>query len=228
MNKNSIQHIFFDLDHTLWDFERNSDETLISLFEKYKIGEQGVNIEDFLAAYKKINHQLWDLYNHSKVTKEDIRLKRFPMAYEEIGLDPTTCPDRIGDEYLEICPHKPYLIEGCVELLEGLKGKYTLHILSNGFDKTQSIKLSTTGLNKYFDVVVTSESCGAKKPSPEIYTYALEKAGANVDNSIMIGDNPITDIKGAKDFGLQTIYFGQENTVADIEVKSLIEILEYL
>ncbi|OHX68525.1 YjjG family noncanonical pyrimidine nucleotidase [Flammeovirga pacifica] len=223
-----IKHLFFDLDHTLWDFEKNSEETLTQLFSDYSIGNGTVDIDDFLKAYKKVNHELWDLYNVNKVTKEDIRLKRFPRTYVMVGLSALECPEGIGDEYLEICPHKPHLIEGAIDLLEYLKDKYQLHILSNGFEKTQEIKLRTTGLDKYFDVVVTSESCGHKKPSKEIFDFALEKAGANLENAIMIGDNPITDIKGAKEYGLKTIFFGNEKEVGDFNVQQLIEIKKYL
>lgn len=226
--KKEVKHIFFDLDHTLWDFEKNSEETLITLFDKYISGTHQVEKEDYLKAYKKTNHELWDLYNFDKVTKDDIRLKRFPMTFEKLGLDPSLCPENIGDEYLDICPTKPYLIEGTIPLLEALKGNYKMHIITNGFEKTQAIKLSTTGLDKYFETVVTSESCGAKKPSSVIFQYALDKAEAKIEESVMIGDNPITDIKGAKDFGLKTIYFGEEKTVADVEVTQLEEILKYL
>ncbi|NME71694.1 YjjG family noncanonical pyrimidine nucleotidase [Flammeovirga aprica] len=228
MNKEQIKHIFFDLDHTLWDFEKNSEETLIALFEKYEIGKLGTSVEEYLVAYKTTNHELWALYNFDKVTKEDIRLRRFPMVFEKLGIDVKHCPPNIGDEYLEICPTKPHLMEGTIPLLEALKEKYTLHIITNGFDKTQAIKLSSTGLGKYFEVVVTSESCGAKKPFPAIFQYALDQAGASKEESVMIGDNPVTDIKGAKDFGLKTIYFGNGESEADVEVRKLNEILNHL
>ncbi|ANQ49966.1 noncanonical pyrimidine nucleotidase, YjjG family [Flammeovirga sp. MY04] len=224
----NIQHLFFDLDHTLWDFEKNSEETLRQLFIKYNIGNGRVLVEDFLLAYKKVNNELWHLYNVNKVTKEDIRLKRFPSAYSIVGLSPSDCPEGIGDEYLEICPHKPHLIEGSIELLEYLKGKYRMHILSNGFDKTQAIKLQTTGLDKYFDVIVTSESCGYKKPSKEIFEFALKQAGASIEHSIMIGDNPLTDIQGAKDYGLKTIYYGKDESIGDYNVQNLFDIKQIL
>ncbi|AZQ60746.1 noncanonical pyrimidine nucleotidase, YjjG family [Flammeovirga pectinis] len=228
MNKDTVEHIFFDLDHTLWDFEKNSEETLTHLFHKYGIGDGNVALQDFLSAYRKANFELWELYNFSKVTKEEIRDRRFPMTFTTIGLDPTTTPPTIGQEYLEICPRKPNLIPGTRELLSSLEGKYTMHILSNGFDATQAVKLETTGIGQYFSTVVTSESCGHKKPSAEIFDFALQQAGASKENSIMIGDNPITDIKGAKEYGLPTIYFGTETTVADIEIDNLLLILEHL
>ena len=206
----NCEHIFFDLDHTLWDFERNSTETLQEMYQEFDIGVlTNASDEEFLEAFSNANAELWGLYNYSKVTKEDIRDKRFPMAFERLGGDPSDFPKNLGQLYLDRCPTKPHLMPYTFEILDYLQDqqKYKLHILTNGFSDTQAVKLERSGIAKYFESVVTSESTGHKKPDRRIFDYAINLAKAELPNSVMIGDNLLTDIAGAREIGMKNIFY---------------------
>ncbi|WP_020531795.1 YjjG family noncanonical pyrimidine nucleotidase [Flexithrix dorotheae] len=227
------KHIFFDLDHTLWDFDRASMETLKELFYHYKINEYAkVTHEDFVDCFWEINHQLWDKYNHGLIDKATIRDQRFFMVYEKFKIDQKYIPTEIGILYLEKCPQKPYLMPFAEEILSYLRDKkYQLHILSNGFGDVQSIKLEMSNIAHFFDCVITSETTGHKKPSKEIFDYAIASVEGNGEDMIMIGDNPETDIMGAINAGWDTIFYNPQKKKSPhsstIEVKSLEEIKQF-
>lgn len=205
------RHLFFDLDHTLWDFDRNSTETLTELFVHYGLEEMGVlDADAFVEAFRKINFQLWDQYNRGLVNKREIREKRFPLIFTLLELKAVEMAQKIGDDYLRLCPRKPYLIEQSEDVLAYLAPKYKLHIITNGFKDVQSLKLKSAGIDHYFDCIVTSECSGHKKPRRGIFEYALQKSGARLDESLMIGDNLLTDIRGAIDFNMDCVYVNPE------------------
>ncbi|BDD11003.1 noncanonical pyrimidine nucleotidase, YjjG family protein [Fulvitalea axinellae] len=222
------KHLFFDLDHTLWDFERNSTETLIFLFEKYDLTRHGFSANDFIASYQRINKEFWSLYNQDKISKEKIRTQRFPKALLELGTPENEIPDNIGDEFLMLCPRKPHVIGNAHGILERLAPHYSLHIITNGFLESQTTKLACSGLGTYFDIMVTSECMGSKKPNRKIFDYALQKANAQPSESIMIGDNLSDDILGAKDAGIDQVYYNPEatnhNEDITFEIKDLSEL----
>ncbi|MFT5616857.1 MAG: putative hydrolase of the HAD superfamily [Arenicella sp.] len=204
----NCEHIFFDLDHTLWDFDRNSTETLEEMYLEYDIGFHGnISSELFLEAFYETNAELWGLYNQSKVDKNQIRVERFNRMFGRLGIDPTPFPKDLGDVYLKRCPTKPHLMPYAIEILEYLKNNYQLHILTNGFADTQQIKMERSGLLPYFDVIVTSESTGHKKPDSRIFDFALAEAKTTKENSVMIGDNLNADILGAKQIGLRSVFY---------------------
>lgn len=231
---NPFKHIFFDLDHTLWDFERSAQETLYELFKEYQIQNYGnLTFERFLEGFYKVNYHMWSLYDVNKIAKEEIRTERFPLIFKNLSVEfPKEKANEIGHDYLFRCPQKPHTIDHAHDILEHLQPDYQMHILTNGFDDVQEIKLKSSGLDHYFDVVVTSESTGHKKPSPEIFEYALQQSQATLENSVMVGDNLKTDVAGAVNFGMPIIFFNPEEqehkepVLAD--VKSLLEIKKLL
>ena len=164
------KHIFFDLDRTLWDFESNSQETLLELCKKYNLSEKGISdYEEFIKTYKIHNEELWDLYRVDKISQKDLRRERFQRALADYRIIDPILAERIGEDYINVCPKKTKLYPYTLEILDYLKQKYTLHIITNGFDKTQHIKLEYAKLNPYFSQIITSEKLGVKKPNPAIF-----------------------------------------------------------
>ncbi|MEQ6118538.1 YjjG family noncanonical pyrimidine nucleotidase [Reichenbachiella sp. MALMAid0571] len=207
--------IFFDLDHTLWDYNTSAKQTLFELYDRYELSATGaLEKEKLLEAFLTINEDLWDQYNKGEVSKYFLRTQRFNMVFEKIGVNQKLFPQdqvlRFNHDYLHECPQKPNLIDGALELLDELEGNFNLHIITNGFNDIQGTKLEMSGLSKFFKYVITSESAGAKKPFSGIFEFAFKATNANLQHSIMIGDNLTTDIKGARDFGLDQVYFNPD------------------
>lgn len=202
------KHLFFDLDHTIWDFDKNAEETLQELYITYKLGELGLpSAEAFITTYTKNNHQLWADYHVGKITKAALREMRFKKTFLEMGLSPEVIPHDFENDYVRICPTKTNLFEGAHETLQYLHGKYVMHLITNGFKESQELKIKGTDIGKYFDQIIVSEEVGVNKPDPAIFQHALDVAGADVGTSLMIGDSIEADIRGALGFGMDAIYF---------------------
>ncbi len=214
------KHIFFDLDHTLWDFERNAEETLVHLYHHYKLHTFGINHPDiFIEKYREMNAKMWVLYSKQEITKDVLRVKRFEDAFVALGVDLKDVPQGIWDLYLDICPTKTHLFDGAIEVLEYLNNKYTLSIITNGFEKTQQRKLKHSNMGKYFTQMLTSEKFGVPKPDPKIFKHLLQLNNASSNETIMIGDNIDTDIKGAKTAQIDHVFFNPEKTPHNHEVE---------
>ena len=223
-----VQHIFFDLDHTLWDYDRSSKETLLEIFESLDLKDYAISKQEYLQTFYDVNNQLWHQYNHGEIDREYIKKRRFAEIFERLEVD-TSHSEEASSYFLHHCSTKPYLIEDALTALRYLHERYQLHIITNGFTDSQTNKLVHSGIADFFEVVVTSESTGAKKPSPEIFFHSIEKAKASVSNSTMIGDNPRTDILGAKEIGMSTVLFdpsGSKRSLADVSIQSLMELIK--
>ena len=215
----SIKHIFFDLDRTLWDFEKNSHTTLLQLISHFNLIDKGVDTpESFIKKYKIHNTKLWGLYREDKIKKEELRSKRFLMTLAEYGIDDKNLAEQFGLAYIKQSPLQTNLFPFSHEVLSYLQNKYTLHIITNGFEEVQYIKLAAADLKQYFDVVVTSEKAGVKKPNTQIFEFALEQANAKAEQSIMIGDDLAVDVLGAEKVGMQGIYFNPNKKEHKLEV----------
>lgn len=203
-----IKAVFFDLDHTLWDFDRNSEEAIQELAENLKLKEKGVpGLEEFMTVYRKINHEMWDAYHRHVITKEELRTGRFSRSLEHFGISDPDLSEKMASGYIEISPYKTNLFPGAEEVLKYLKEKYTLHIITNGFREVQYIKIRKSGLDQYFEGIHISEEIGFKKPEPEIFHHAVQQAKTASDHCIMIGDNLDTDIQGALNAGIRPVWF---------------------
>lgn len=222
-----FQHIFFDLDHTLWDFNTNSKATLSDLFSKYKkeIGDK-VDFETFYFHYSHVNKTLWTLYREDKINQSFLRSRRFPKTFEKFDLDKKNWMDDFSGDYVDYCPTQTRLMDEALNVLNNLKKKYVLHIITNGFDKTQGIKLKASGLEPYFSHVITSEMASAKKPNPVIFEFALKLAGASKEESAYIGDDYVADVMGGMESGLFTIYFNPENKTNPLKVPEIQKLTE--
>jgi len=231
--KKTYKHIFFDLDHTLWDFERSAEETKRELFETLKLQEKGIpSYETFREKYIVINQALWALYREEKIGKEDLNFRRFYDTLCLFGIYDRILGEAMANGFIEGISSKTYLFPYAIEMLEYLYLKYPLHIITNGFEEVQFRKLKNSGMDRYFTSVITSEEAGYKKPDAEIFHYSLSKTGASADNSLMIGDDLEVDMAGARQIGIDQLYVNHENKKHDdpvtIEVFSLKEIMELL
>lgn len=207
-------HLFFDLDHTLWDFDRNSDETLHELYAEHRL-DYWTTLPAFLTAFHQTNRQLWDLYNHSRISRQELRESRFFRIFGLLGIDSALVPAGIGDAYIHRCSHKPHLLPHAQELLDRLATHHTLHIVTNGFDDVQYAKMRSAGILHYFATITTSETEGFKKPDPRIFAGALARAHVSPAQVLMIGDNLETDIRGGKQAGLDTAFYNPKQTAHD-------------
>lgn len=205
----SIKHIFFDLDHTLWDFEKNSAKAYALCFKENGID---LNLQSFLNVYVPTNYKYWKLYREEKVTKEDLKTGRLKDSFNALKYTISdNLIDKIADDYLKNLPKFNTLFDGTIEILTYLKPKYKLHIITNGFSEIQNAKIEKSGIKPFFTELITSDEVGFKKPNPKVFEYALNKANAKKQESIMIGDSLEADIEGAVLVGLQAIHFNPNN-----------------
>ncbi|SDF35056.1 putative hydrolase of the HAD superfamily [Mucilaginibacter pineti] len=206
------KHIFFDLDHTIWDFDKNAEEALHELYHIHKLDSIGLTSADvFIETYTRNNHQLWAQYHMGEITKEELREARFKKTFVQLGLHPDVMPDGFEDAYVKLCPTKTNLFPHAHETLTYLQSKYTLHLISNGFKESQAIKIAGTNLAPYFQHIIISEDVGVNKPDPAIFKYAVDIALTTADESLMIGDSLEADVYGAINFGMDAIFFNPFN-----------------
>ena len=224
------KHLFFDLDHTLWDFDANARETLAELYLIFELDNRiKTPFEDFYPRYLYHNEIMWDRYHHGLISAEDLKWKRmwrtmldFKIADEPLALE-------MSGKFLEILPTKKILFPHTLEILNYLKAKnYDLHLITNGFEKTQRSKLVNSGLNDYFTHLITSEGSNSLKPKKEIFDFAMEKARSTLPESIMIGDNLDADIQGAINAGMDTVFVNHINAVPQIKPTYMVTHLQEL
>ena len=229
MKIENITDVFFDLDHTLWDFDKNSSLTFQKIFE---LNQVEVNMSEFLSFYEPINLNYWKLYREEKIDKASLRYGRLNDAF--LAIDKVIEKEKIfklSEDYITHLTSFNHLFENTIDVLEYLSVKYNLHIITNGFEEVQQKKLSRSNIEHYFKTVTNSEHVGVKKPNPIIFNYAIEVARTNVKQSIMIGDNYEADILGAHNIGMDTIFFNISNHSNEHKIKqinNLIQLKTYL
>jgi putative hydrolase of the HAD superfamily len=223
------KHIFFDLDHTIWDFDKNAEETLHELYGTYKLKDIGLHSADlFIETYTRHNHRLWAEYHLGRISKDELREARFKSTFIELGVPPDMMPNDFEDEYVKLGPTKTNLFPHAHETLAYLQSKYTLHLISNGFKESTEIKVAGTNLAPYFQNIIISEVVGVNKPDPLIFQHAIDLAGTTKGESLMIGDSIEADIRGALAFGMDAIYFNPFNLERPADVPAQITHLKEL
>ncbi len=225
--------LLFDLDHTLWDFETNSAETLEELFYAHRLTEAGVaSFAQFYDAFVIENTRLWELYDLGKIHRDVIRLERFKTILHSLGIDDYALSRKLSDEYINQSPRKGALMPNAIETLNYLTSKYPMTIVTNGFDEIQATKLASSGITSYFKSIVTSARAGHKKPAKEIFEFALSESGFTADETLMIGDNLLTDIGGARNAALDTVFYNpkkvQHEEQTNFEIHDLKELQDIL
>jgi len=204
----TYKHLFFDLDHTLWDFDKNSEETLKKLYVEFDLAGRGIT--DFSALYKSFNFQndkLWERYRLGYIRREELRWKRMWLMLLDFKVADTALAHELGIAFLEILPTQARLVPHAKEVLDHCKGRYEMHLITNGFETTQRLKLQYSGISRYFTHLVTSEKSNSMKPHRDIFDYALNIAKADIETSIMIGDAIDIDILGAINMGMDSVYY---------------------
>lgn len=213
------KHILFDLDHTLWDFEVNSREMISELYVSYDLqGKCNVSCDEICVAYSQVNQKMWQAFNVGKIDKDELRDQRFYQLLLEFGVDDKMFATQLSDEYIEKCPTKKAVFPAAEETLAFLSKKYKLHIISNGFQQTTLTKVASSGLLDFFQTITSSECSGYKKPDKAIFQYVLKLIDSSHDECVMIGDNYTTDILGAKNAGIDHIYFNPEKQKHRLDV----------
>jgi putative hydrolase of the HAD superfamily len=224
------KHLFFDLDHTLWDFEMNAKETLSELYKAHSLIERGVHDFDlFFNRYSFHNEKLWDRYTKGFIKQEELRWKRVWLALLDFKIADENLAREMAVQFLEKLPNRKNLFPYTIEILEYLTQKdYVLHLITNGFENIQHSKLKYSNLTNYFKEIITSEKAGSLKPNKEIFEFALQVTNADIKHSIMIGDNIEADIKGAMNAGLDTVYVNHLKLKTDVKPTYIIYHLKEL
>lgn len=231
----AYKHLFFDLDHTLWDFERNSAECLADIYEIFDFQNLNISsLEVFQQEFSVVNRRQWSLLEQNLITHEQLRSRRFQETLENLGVKDLkkSFGLEINEYFLELLPKKAHLIDGAVEVLDYLLPKYDLHIISNGWQDIQVNKMKSSEIHHYFGEIITNELAGTRKPDRRIFDYAIEVTKADLIESLMIGDNYEADVLGAINANMDTVFYnpddiptGQKPT---FDIKKLIELKEIL
>lgn len=205
----TYRHLFFDLDHTLWDFEANATETLHQLYQDYDLARHSTfTVKQFTDRYNDVNHALWRLYQANKITQQQLRETRFHRTLTRLGVAEADVPADISARFTDILPQKSAVFPHTHEVLDYLRGKgYRMHLITNGFEDVQHLKMASSKLTDYFAEVITSEASGCLKPDPRMFAHALARTGATAPESLMIGDNLECDVLGAYNAGIDQVYF---------------------
>ena len=205
MNKSTIKALYFDLDHTLWDFEQNSALAFEALFKQYDIG---LELDSFLNVYIPNNIAYWRLYREGKIDKEKLRYERLKTVFDQLNYKASDALIfDMADAYIQTLPEYNTLFPGAISILEALKPHYAMHMITNGFKDVQHFKMKNSGLLPYFETVTDSSSVGKKKPDPEIFNHALKVGGVSSSEAVMIGDSLEADIEGALKVGMHAVHF---------------------
>ncbi len=218
------KHIFFDLDHTLWDFDKNSEFAFDTIFK-----QQGFDIElsDFLNIYIPRNQHYWKLYQDNQITHDDLRYYRLKDVFDALQIEISeSMIHLLSDEYIKYLPEYNHLFDGALEMLDYLKPKYQLHIITNGFASVQTKKMKNSNIDHYFETITNSEMAGVKKPHKKIFDFALSLSNASKEESLMIGDSFEADILGAQNAGIEAIFFNEQNIQTDMPVFQVNHLLE--
>lgn len=209
------QHLFFDLDHTLWDFERNSGVTLQQLYHEFRLENRGIHdFEQFRTTYEMHNERFWERYRQGFIRRDELRWKRMWHTLLDFKVPDNALALQMSEHYLELLPRQGLLMPHALEILDYCVSQgYQIHMITNGFEVTQWQKMRTSGIDHYFSKVITSESSNSMKPRPEIFAYAVTAAGAGIKESLMIGDALDADILGAQSYGMDQVFFNPNKTV---------------
>lgn len=228
IQKEHITDLFFDLDHTIYDFDKNSALTFQAIFTEMELS----GVDDFMTHFKPINDSYWERFSREEISRDSLRYGRLKDTFDAINVKIND--DHIyyiADEFIGKLPNYNHVFDGAYETLDVLKNNYRLHIITNGPDAIQEKKLKNANLTAYFQTITNSEIAGVKKPHPGIFQHALTTANTKAKNSIMIGDNINADVYGALNVGMQAVWFNEfklENTIGVAEVQQLNQLLEIL
>ena len=215
MSPKKYTHLFFDLDNTIWDFNSNSYDALKNALIRLDLLKTIGSYDSFFSVYSEVNDRLWELYRQGALSKKVLSVQRFEETFEKCKLNMPFRGEIVNETYLEEMPLKTKLVDGAREALDYLHGKYEMAIITNGFKEVQYTKIQKSELSKYFKKIFISEEIGVQKPGKMIFEYALKSMNARKISSLMIGDSWDADILGAKEFGIDQIYYCKDQNVGN-------------
>ena len=231
-NKRKYKLLLFDLDHTLWDFETNARDAIYDIFTELKLNEKISDFDLFYKTYEEHNHRLWAEYEAGNLKKEQLRTLRFHLTLKDFGINNSDMANYFGETYLTLSPKKTALFADVKETLDYLQPKYEMAIITNGFPEVQHIKIASCGLDNYFKRLFISEQIGYPKPRPEIFHAAVTAFNMKKKSCLMIGDNWDSDIEGAKNYGIDQVYFNPKKNAVEgkstYEIATIKELLSFL
>ena len=224
--------LFFDLDRTLWDYRANSEQTLKNLVQKHT-PELIEKFEEFLMVFYEVNESLWVEYREGRLSKERLSTQRFIDSFKRLGVDAELFAEEFSIDYIKESPNKTKLFPGTIETLEYLKNAgYQMYLLTNGFVEVQKVKIRDSKLEPFFERMITSEEAGYQKPDKKIFEFALNIAKSDKADCLMVGDDLESDIEGARNFGIDTVFFNPEGLIHScnptFEIKRLEELRAFL
>lgn len=231
--KKHYTHLLFDLDHTLWDTDKNAGQALTELFHENNLQQYGItNYQEFVDKYTSINNRMWTDYALGKIKKSYLRTGRFELTLKHFNINDQQLVEQLADFFVNRTPSKKHLLPHAVELLNHVQGRYELAIVTNGFAEAQHTKLKSSDIAHFFSHVVISEEVGYHKPDPRIFLHTAEVLNAHIENCLMIGDNAETDMAGAIAAGMDCVYLNSTNVIHDLpvtfETNSLHKLIEIL
>lgn len=227
------RHLLFDLDHTLWDFDKNAAETLCELYNTHQLSTLGsFSVQQFCDTFATVNRSLWQRFDQGAYDQQQLRSERFGLILAQLGVSTDRIPLGLAEDYLRICPTKAHVMPHTLATLDYLRQRYQLHILTNGFAAVQAIKIKSAGLTDYFTEVVSSDTTGHRKPHRPVFDYVLDRIGATSQECIMIGDNLETDVRGAREAGIDQVFYNpkrvRHSEIVTYEVACLSELRSIL
>ncbi len=226
------KHLYFDLDLTLWDFDSNSASTLLQIIDEFALKDKINDQAKFIDHFKLYNDRVWDLYRSKKINKHDLRYERFRLLFDEFGITDKNLIEQVQDFYVMRAPTKHLLVKGAREVLEYLYPKYSLYIITNGFQEIQSAKALNSDIAKYFKKIFTSDKVGFAKPDRRIFEYSVKSVNALKKECLFIGDDPVNDVEGPKKYGMDQVFFNPSGKTIEIkptyEIKDLRELMSFL
>lgn len=229
MSHPKITDVFFDLDHTLWDFDRNSALTFKKIFTDHRVL---VPFQEFIKIYEPINLNYWKLYREEQIDKSSLRYGRLKDSFDLLNFKvEDELIHILSEDYIKYLTTFNHLFDGALEILNYLNAHYKLHIITNGFEEAQSRKIKNSNIDHFFKTVTNSEMAGVKKPNPIIFNHALDLAQTLPERSIMIGDSLEADILGAMNVGFDVILFNHHQFEVEASIKkvdTLLQIKNYL
>ena len=224
------KHLFFDLDHTLWDFDANARATLQQLHIDLDLVSKGIHDFDmFYRNYLHHNEKLWARYRNGYIKQEELRIKRMWLTLLDFKIADEALAQQLNELFLQLLPSRTILFPDTKEVLQYLSDKgYRLHLITNGFEQTQHSKLRTSGLDVFFNEVVTSEGSNSLKPQKEIFEFAMRRTGASAEDSLMIGDTLDVDVLGAMNVGMDQVHVNYNDAPQDLTPTYTIRALKEL
>lgn len=227
------KHLFFDLDKTLWDFDTNVGKAMLELHVEFELSEKNIDPLKWMERYRVINKLVWQQYEERKLTKAELRVERFSLLLKEFNSSDANLPIKMSEYFLAVSPFKSGLMPNTMEVLTYLSEKYSMYIISNGFLDVQEIKMKSSKIDVFFEKVFTSDRLKVAKPKRKIFEESLKPVNARKNQSLMIGDNFEKDIIGARNFGIDQVWYNHEEKDGDergatFEIKDLLELKTFL